>query len=310
MALTINAPGVVTITAGAATLGLPQFITTAQQSVTLLAGVATVSAPAAQTVIIAQATVTLQPGNVTVVLFYGFTIIGQIVVTQTPSVTLRGVNLPLSVQGNVVYITPGAVRIRVGGQIELANQRTATFRVLLDKPSDGTQSVVWFTYDDTAIAGIDYLPATGTLTFPRGALFGEIPITYFTLPIGESSKSFELALSHGYDLTIGTPIATCTIPSGPVFLPEQSINFDKLIVVSIVPGTVILLNNVASIITISPLTIITMAAIVSFTQSPAQNITMAQVIVTLSAGAVTFSDPRTTGNMGQGAMGYAIIGVA
>src|SRR3984957_2637028 len=53
--------------------------------------------------------------------------------------------------------------------VVLANAGTAVVPVTLDSSSASTITVAYSTSDDTAYAGTDYTPTSGTLTFPPSA---------------------------------------------------------------------------------------------------------------------------------------------
>lgn len=68
----------------------------------------------------------------------------------------------------------------------------ATFTVMLDVASDVDISLEYFTVDGTAVAGEDYVTATGTLTFPAGSTQETVTVPIWADRTVEGDESFEL----------------------------------------------------------------------------------------------------------------------
>jgi hypothetical protein len=83
-----------------------------------------------------------------------------------------------------------------------AGSTIAEFTIKLSAPSKQTVTVTYATEDRTAVAGIDYLAASGSLTFPPGATALEVPVTILADTIGEGNETFVLALSAAVNATI------------------------------------------------------------------------------------------------------------
>lgn len=116
----------------------------------------------------------------------------------TPPVTPQGSTPSLGVAG--VTATDSAT-----GSI-------VNFLVTLSAPSDKTVSVDYSTSDVTAIAGLDYVFASGTVIIPPGETTASIPIQILSeLSTQESTETFTLTLTNALNATIGNATATGTI---------------------------------------------------------------------------------------------------
>jgi ELWxxDGT repeat protein len=92
-----------------------------------------------------------------------------------------------------------------------AGSTIVEFTVRLSAPSTQVVTVSYATEDRTATAGIDYVAATGTLTFPPGTTVLEVPVTILGDTIGEGNETFVLALSAPANATITDAQATASI---------------------------------------------------------------------------------------------------
>jgi large repetitive protein len=119
-------------------------------------------------------------------------------------------NLNLSGASNGVIATGQGVGTIVSGVTEPAvsiNNATviknaagtspAMFTVTLSAPSGETVTVPYSTADGTAVAGVDYQSASGTLTFPPGVITQTITVPVLGNPLFENSRTF--------DVNLGTP---------------------------------------------------------------------------------------------------------
>lgn len=87
----------------------------------------------------------------------------------------------------------------------------AVFSVSLSTPSDGPVTLDYATADGTATAGVDYEPASGTLTFDPGVTTQTVAVTVLGDSVREPNETFTLALSNADAATIGRGRATATI---------------------------------------------------------------------------------------------------
>ena len=131
----------------------------------------------------------------------------------------------------VVPITASVVasrpRISVGDVIldeGNTDSREAVFTVLLSAPATSVVTVQYATADGTAAAGIDYTPASGTLTFAVGNDAAEVRVAVVGDAAVESDETFYLTLSSPSGATLETAAATATIlnDDATVELPEIS----------------------------------------------------------------------------------------
>ena len=89
---------------------------------------------------------------------------------------------------------------------------TAEFLVMLRPSSDETVAVSFRTVDETAVAGIDYTSAMGTLRFEPGETSATIAVSTFTDEMAEGPERFTLELSDPVGATVadGTGVGTIT----------------------------------------------------------------------------------------------------
>src|SRR5262249_32590334 len=92
---------------------------------------------------------------------------------------------------------------------------TATFTVDLLTPSSAPVTVSYATTDGTALAGVDYVAASGTLTFAPGETEQTIKVTVNPAPGGGFVKTFDLNLFNPTAPT--TPFAQ---PTATIFNPN------------------------------------------------------------------------------------------
>jgi uncharacterized repeat protein (TIGR01451 family) len=81
---------------------------------------------------------------------------------------------------------------------------TAMFTVTLSRAASQTVTVDYFTVGGSAISGIDFEPASGTLNFPPGTTSLSIPVTTYGDLVVEPNETFYVNLSNA---TGGTTIA-------------------------------------------------------------------------------------------------------
>jgi uncharacterized repeat protein (TIGR01451 family) len=87
----------------------------------------------------------------------------------------------------------------------------AVFKVTLNTPSGLPVSVDFTTYDNTAVADKDYVPASGTLTFPPGVTNLEIIVPIIGDKVPETNETFYVALNNIVNADVSRPLGTCTI---------------------------------------------------------------------------------------------------
>jgi hypothetical protein len=92
------------------------------------------------------------------------------------------------------------------------NQGSATITTTLSSVSSFTVTVAYSTSNGTAIAGSDYIPISGTLTFAPGVTTRTFTVTIVNDAGAESTEALTLTLSNPVSATLGTTNpATLTI---------------------------------------------------------------------------------------------------
>jgi len=86
-----------------------------------------------------------------------------------------------------------------------------TFTVSLSAASGSTVTVAYATADGTAVASLDYLAASGTLTFPPGTTARTVPVSVVGDLVDEPSETFFLNLSAPVNATIADGQGLATI---------------------------------------------------------------------------------------------------
>ncbi len=113
-------------------------------------------------------------------------------------------------------VMPGAFSLSANAFTFPANRGPVAVTVNRTGGTTGTVTINYATADGTAVAGVDYFPAVGTLTFTDGQTSRQI---FLQVPPGSTAdspaKTFTLSLSNATGgATLGsTPTATVTIPA-------------------------------------------------------------------------------------------------
>jgi chitinase len=89
--------------------------------------------------------------------------------------------------------------------------RNAEFVMTLARPSTGTVTVHFATADGSAVAGSDYTAATGTLTFPAGAVSRIVSVPILGDSLRESDETVTVTLSNPSGATVAHAVGTGTI---------------------------------------------------------------------------------------------------
>lgn len=97
----------------------------------------------------------------------------------------------------------------------------AMFVVTLDKPSTQTVTVRYATSNGTAVAGADYAPSSGTVTFAPGVTSQTVHVGIVGDTVAESAESFTVTLSNPTGATIadGAAIGIITNDDGTTPTP-------------------------------------------------------------------------------------------
>jgi Ca2+-binding RTX toxin-like protein len=88
---------------------------------------------------------------------------------------------------------------------------TAVLQITLSAPAVGGESVSWTTADRTATAGLDYVAASGTITFVAGQTSATIVIEIIGDGLAEGDETLTVTLSDPVGLSLGRAVATVTI---------------------------------------------------------------------------------------------------
>jgi hypothetical protein len=97
---------------------------------------------------------------------------------------------------------------------------TATVRLNFAPPAMVT--VDYATHEGTALAGMDYVTTTGTLTFTPGVVWQTVPVPILNNPANTTSRALSLALSDPTGATLGAPESMTLLIAAEafaVFLP-------------------------------------------------------------------------------------------
>ncbi|MCX5672131.1 MAG: hypothetical protein NTU94_12505 [Planctomycetota bacterium] len=86
-----------------------------------------------------------------------------------------------------------------------------TFTVTLGKKAGHTITADWATFDGTALAGLDYVAAGGTVTFGPGETSKPITVSVLGDALCEGDETFQVRLSNAPDATIAKGTGTATI---------------------------------------------------------------------------------------------------
>ena len=96
----------------------------------------------------------------------------------------------------------------------------AVFTVALDVPSGRTVTVNYNTADNTSIANVDYLPASGTLTFAPGVTTQHVTVPVLTSDSYYANELFFLQIAGATGAWIVDPQGVCTNVFAPAPPPE------------------------------------------------------------------------------------------
>jgi uncharacterized repeat protein (TIGR01451 family) len=87
----------------------------------------------------------------------------------------------------------------------------AVFSLTLNKASAQPVSVDFATADGTAVAGIDYNPASGTVTFPPGVISTNLSVTVIGNDVFEPPQTFYVNLTNSVNALLARSQGVCTI---------------------------------------------------------------------------------------------------
>ncbi len=103
------------------------------------------------------------------------------------------------------------------------DKTTFPFKLTLSKATDKDVTVQFATKDNTAVAGIDYVAKSGTLTIPANSTQGTIEIIVIGDTIKQADKLFSVVLSNPNNATLTNVEAVGTIRNDDtyIFIPND-----------------------------------------------------------------------------------------
>jgi hypothetical protein len=99
-----------------------------------------------------------------------------------------------------------------------SGSNAAVFTVVLSEPAGKTELVSFATADGSAVAGVDYLAVSGTLTFNPGVQVMTVTVPVAGDTVVEANETFVLAIARGSDATIAKAQGTATIANDDALL--------------------------------------------------------------------------------------------
>ena len=98
---------------------------------------------------------------------------------------------------------------------------TANFVITFDRPSTSVVSMNYATQDGTAVAGADYVAASGTLKFAAGETAKTVKVQLINDNLQEGAEAFNLVLSVPGGATALNPVGTAVIAANDVTTPAD-----------------------------------------------------------------------------------------
>ncbi|HJU91301.1 MAG TPA: PQQ-dependent sugar dehydrogenase [Pyrinomonadaceae bacterium] len=221
--------------------------------------------------------------------------------TGTAVDAFTNISLPVDIQvandGSLYYLARGSgavFRVQYGGGPTLAindltinegnaGTSTATFNVLLSPASSQTVTVNYNTANNTASAGTDYVPTSGTLTFTPGQQSQPITVTINGDTAPESNETFNVNLSSPDNATLGDDqgVGTITNDDGQI-----AISINDVSVVEGASGTTTATFTV-SLSSTSGQTVAVSYATAGNTATPGADFVAASGTATIAAGVLS-----------------------
>ena len=119
-------------------------------------------------------------------------------------------------------LAPGVVSIGTSVINVKENDGAVAFQIVRSQGTDGFVSVDYSTFSSTAIAGADFVPQSGTVTFAPGETIKLVTVALVDDEIAEATKGFGFAIDNvtGGALLLAPRTATATITDDDVLLPN------------------------------------------------------------------------------------------
>jgi beta-glucanase (GH16 family) len=118
-------------------------------------------------------------------------------------------------------VTPDLPQLSISHQSKLEGNSTGNFEftVRLSVASANQASVDYATVDKSAVAGEDYVAASGSLTFAPGETEKSFPVSIVPDTLREGDEEFRVQLSNPVNAVIAVGTALGTIRNDDTFLP-------------------------------------------------------------------------------------------
>jgi hypothetical protein len=110
--------------------------------------------------------------------------------------------------------TTGTPGVSVSDAVVEESAQLATFFVSLNRPSTQTVGIGWATGDDSALAGSDFIAASGSLSFAPGEMVKPVTIRLIDDGLTEGLESFLLRLSSPVNATVADAVGNGWIGRG------------------------------------------------------------------------------------------------
>jgi chitinase len=131
---------------------------------------------------------------------------------KTSTVTITNDDVPVSVAVPVVSISPVSTSVAEGN----SGTTAVMLAVGLSQASVGTVTVGFATANGSAVAGLDYTAASGTVTFTAGQTSQQVSVSVAGDAVVEADETFTVTLSAPSGATLGTAVSTVTITNDDV----------------------------------------------------------------------------------------------
>ncbi len=174
----------------------------------------------------------------------------------TASMVILGVALAISVWGDSTTLNIS------NGNVTVTSPATSTLNFPISRTGDTSYDafVQYQTLDGTAVAGIDYTAASGSVVIPAGHTGATIPVTVAGSNINHPDKTFQMLLLGGGGAGMGftpsfAPQQTFATGSQPILVTVADVNGDglpDLIVANYGDNTVSVLVNTTAPGAITP----------------------------------------------------------
>ena len=170
-------------------------------------------------------TVTFEPGQTSKVVTIGITQDTTAEPAEQFRVDLTGPSYATlgtaSATVTIVNTTPDP-RLSITGRTVTEGAGTIALTVSLSAPSGKTITVAWSTANYSAVAPVNFLAASGTVTFVPGQTTATIPVSIVDDTTRQVTKSFNVVLANSTNASIGPPRPRSRSPTTTWRPPRRS----------------------------------------------------------------------------------------